>query len=237
MGRSGPGPGRFDGLRDGVAGCFGCLVALVAVAGVLGGLGWVVWQFVVMPNAVGPSEDRYSPTASLSDVCSPGAWRYFPDAPAYAGNGPHQIEVYQGYTTAWREKQYYGVNVPVEISKVVGADVPIAERVAWAATDATKTRLVACIEPAGDAVDTGLRCEYPDGSASLYQRIATLWLIEVRTARVIAEWEDLAPGDPQCPGTAVVDADNPRIYGPGPDLGDVVERVRSYVVGPAEPGP
>jgi hypothetical protein len=137
-----------------IFGC--CLLPLVAVAAVVGALAWVAVEFVFVP---GPSEDPYHASASLSDACDGNLFSYFPDAPAYAGDEPHQIEIYEGYNSPGVSyTEYYGINVTVEIGELVAGDTSEAGRAAWAAEDATATQLIACIGPTGNEQEGRSRC-------------------------------------------------------------------------------
>ncbi|PRY01667.1 hypothetical protein [Allonocardiopsis opalescens] len=187
----------------------------------------LAWPLLVLPAAGGfvaadtwlvrPSDEVLAAETDMSSMCERPF--YFPEAPAYGGEGPHPVRVFAEAPGGGDDG--FPV-VPLHVN-----DRPEAAQPGWAGQDATAVQLVACAELTGETKTPRLCAEFGAGLPLAVPEY-TVTLMEASTraevATVVLEPEAVCPTEAE----ADVALEAEQVYAPVPAAA-YVEALAPYV--------
>ncbi|WP_043651271.1 hypothetical protein [Nocardia thailandica] len=181
-------------------------VAVVSVAGLVGAGYSAYWMFLV-PKA---SDAELTSASALEKVCHTPR-KYFPDAAAFTGAGPHPIAIFLANESDGLDHDSLDYSAPA----------------AWNPKDPRTVQLVACF----DDVDSGpflADCTFTSGSLPQYQGRYRGTVYEAHTGKEVGSVAVSGKNSSDCPFSALTKGDNPRLH-TEPDLAEYQRALGTYV--------
>ncbi|HEX3779243.1 MAG TPA: hypothetical protein VHX38_06225 [Pseudonocardiaceae bacterium] len=187
-------------------------VVAAAFLAIVGSAGY--WLF-------GMAKASGTPPHTVSDLESgcngSGGRRYFPQNDAYAGSGPHPIEVFIDDAAGYPE--------PLDPSPDDEQDLPGY----WNpdSGDLWRVQLIACL----DEVEDGrfvTDCRFTGNSMPQYSGVYDVTVYEARTGREVGTEQIAGDGKPDCPDMVFTEDTNPKLY-TQPDSAELRDLLATYV--------